>query len=179
MDEEEARKDRTDFITNLYNRNATENKIKNYLYEEGASGSHALIVAEVCNFEVLEKSLGKNFANAVLKETASNVKELFRDSDIIGRISGAQFVIFVKGLSAHTTLQEKANQIISVISNSYEAHEGNVAIFGKVGISIYPSGGRSYEELYSSGLKALYFAKHSLSSDVIFDDSNSTAKRLN
>lgn len=176
--DEEARKDRTDYITNLYNRSATENKIKGYLYDEGASGSHALIVAEICGFDLLEKSLGKNFANAVLKETGSNVRELFRDSDIIGRISGAQFVIFVKGLSNWNTLQDKANQIIGVIRHDYDTHDGKISIFGKVGISTYPSSGHSYEEMYSAGLQALYFAKHSLTNDVVFDDSNQSAKRL-
>ena len=35
---------------------------------------------------------------------------------------------------------------------------------------MYPESGRSYEELYSSALKALYFAKHSVSSDIVFDE---------
>ena len=178
--DDEIRRDRTDFITNLYNSNATENKIKNYLYDEGASNVHSLIVAEICGFESMEEKLGKLFANAVLKETAANVRELFRDSDIIGRMNGAQFVVFMKGMSSKNKIIEKATQICSIIKNRYESDGNDLHLFAKIGISMYPSSGRSYEELYSSALNALYYAKHSLSSDIVFDETlNNTTKLLN
>ena len=168
--EEDLRKDRTDFITNLYNCSATENKIKNYLYDEGASGIHSLLITEICGFESMEEKLGKLFSNAVLKETAANVRELFRDSDIIGRMSGAQFVVFMKGMSSKNKMIEKATQICSIIKNRYESDGNDLNLYAKIGISMYPESGRSYEELYSSALKALYFAKHSVSSDIVFDE---------
>ena len=175
----DARKDRTDYITHLYNRTATENKIKNYLYDDGAAGVHALMIAEICNFEAMEEALGKSFANAVLKETADNVRELFRDSDIIGRISGAQFVIFVKGMSNIDKITEKAEHICAIMRRKFETAEGDISIFGKLGVSMYPSGGRSYEELYSTAMKSLYYAKHNITGDLIFDSNITNAKRLN
>ncbi|MBQ8135522.1 MAG: diguanylate cyclase [Clostridia bacterium] len=176
--DDEIRRDRTDFITSLYNRSATENKIKTYLYDEGASGGHALIISEVYGFEAVESALGKVFANAVLKEIASNVRELFRDSDIIGRVSGSQFVIFVKGLSSTAKLKVKAEEICSVINHRYQSDSGEISICGKIGISLFPSDGYSYEELYASALNALYFAKHSISSNTVFAGDTYGAKRL-
>lgn len=175
----DARRDRTDYITNLYNRTATENKIKNYLYDDGAAGIHALMIAEICNFEAVEEALGKSFANAILKETADNVRELFRDSDIIGRISGAQFVIFVKGMSSIDKITEKAENICSIMRRKFDTAEGEISVFGKLGVSMYPSGGRSYEELYSTAMKSLYYAKHNISGDLVFDTNITNAKRLN
>ncbi len=175
----DARRDRTDYITNLYNRTATENKIKNYLYDDGAAGIHALIVAEICNFDSVEEALGKSFANAILKETADNVRELFRDSDIIGRISGAQFVIFVKGMSNIDKITEKAEAICSIMRRKFDTADGEISVFGKLGVSMYPSGGRSYEELYSTAMKSLYYAKHNISEDLVFDRNIMNTKRLN
>ncbi len=175
----DSRRDRTDFITNLYNRSATENKIRNYLFDEGAASIHTLVIAEICNFDKMEQALGKAFANAVLKETADNIRELFRDSDIIGRISGAQFVIFIKGMSSIEKITQKCEDICSVIKHKYETNEGEISIFGKLGVSLYPSGGRSYEELYSSALKSLYYAKHNITSDIVLDSGSSDIKRLN
>lgn len=168
--EDESRRDRTDYITSLYNRTAAENKIKTYLYSEGSAAAHSLIVAEICGFEAMEEALGKAFADAVLKETAENIRELFRDSDIVGRVSGGQFVIFVKGMNSKDILMKKAKQICSVIKHNYESDNGNVFIFGKLGVSIYPESGKSYDELYEEALNALYYAKHSLSSDIAFAD---------
>lgn len=176
---DEQRKDKTDFITNLYNKHAAENKIKSYLYEEGASSDHAFLIAEICGFEVLERDLGTVFANAVLKETAHNVRELFRDSDIIGRSSGSRFVVLIKGMSVRDKVQKKAEQICRVISNTYQSGTGEITVFGKIGISLFPSDGSTYDELYSAALKALYFAKHSPKNDIAFaSDTNGSARLL-
>lgn len=179
LSEDEMRKDRTDYITSLYNKTAAENKIKSYLYDEGAVGSHAMIVVEICGYNKMEVEFGKPFANAVLKETANSVRELFRDSDIIGRINGAQFVIFVKGLSRREKLMEKAQNIISAVNNTYRNDKEELSITGKIGISIYPDDGQSYEELYNSALKALYFSKHSVSANSSFAIESNPPKLLN
>ncbi len=173
------RKDRTDFITNLYNKHAAENKIKNYLYDEGAGSGHSFLIAEICGFEALEHSLGSVFANAVLKEAAQNIRELFRDSDIIGRSTGSRFIVFVKGLDDKAKVLEKAEQICRIINNSYQSDAGEITVFGKVGISVFPSNGSTYDDLYSAALRALYFAKHNIRCNAAFvSDSNNSTKLL-
>lgn len=174
----ETKKDRTDNVTNFYNRAATENKIKSFLFDEGAMGNHAFIVAEVCGYESLESSLGEVFANAVLKETADSMREFFRDSDIIGRVSGAQFVILVKGMSSVERLMDKTKKICTVIDHTYRSDEGSVSIRGKVGVSLYPNDGRTFDELFSSASNALYYAKHSVGSNAAFSVDYKTTKRL-
>lgn len=165
---DETRRNRTDYITNLYNKSATENKIRSYLYDEGVSGNHAMIVAEICNFEELEKNLGTVFANAVLKEIATKIKDVFRDSDIIGRNRGNQFTVFVKNMSNLDKLMEKAEQVSSIISNKYQSDSDDIIIVGKSGISMFPQNGLSYDELYSAAIKALYFAKHNINKNAAF-----------
>lgn len=173
------RKDRTDFITNLYNKHATENKIKNYLYDEGAGSGHSFLIAEICGFDTLEHSLGAVFANAVLKEAAQNIRELFRDSDIIGRSTGSRFIVFIKGLDDKAKVQEKAEQICRIINNSYQSDNGEITVFGKIGISLFPTNGSTYDELYSAALKALYFAKHNIRCSTAFvSDANNSTKLL-
>ncbi len=166
--EDDRRRNRTDFITSLYNKHATENKIKSYLYEEGSSSGHAFLIAEINGFEVLERELGTVFANAVLKEAAHNVRELFRDSDIIGRSSGNRFIIFMKGMAVRQKIEEKAERICRLLHSTYQSNTGEIAVGGKIGISLFPTNGHTYDELYSAALKALYFAKHSPKLDIAF-----------
>ncbi len=167
--DDESRRDRTDYITKLYNRTASENKIKTYLYGDGAALPNALITVEICGFDEMERSLGKVFANAVLKEIASNIQELFSDYDILGRISGSQFMVFVKGINNKEILEMKAGQICSAVRHSYETDSGSVPIYAKLGISTYPNCGRSYDELYEAAQNALYYAKHSVTKDFSID----------
>ena len=164
---DDSRKDRTDFITNLYNKKVTENKIKSCLYDEGAFTSNSLIIAEIAGYDRLEEELGTFFANAVLKETAENISELFRDSDIIGKSSGNRFMIFVKGMGYCDKLKEKAEQVCAVIKNRYQSENGDIRIYGKAGVSVFPRDGGTYEELYSNALKALDISVHG-QNDVSF-----------
>ena len=174
----EKRKDRTDFITNIYNKRVTENKIKSCLYDEKSFAGHSLIIAEIEGYNELENTLGTAFANAVLKETAENIRELFRDTDIIGKSSGSRFIIFAKGMSYCNKLTEKAEQICAVIKNTYQSENTTVRIYGKVGISIFPHDGTTYEELYSNALKALDIAKKSPSKNIAFSFGAETDRKL-
>jgi len=176
---DDKRKDRTDFITNLYNKRVTENKIKNCLHDEGSFTSNSLILAEIINYDELENSLGTVFANAVLKETAENIKELFRDTDIIGKSSGNKFIIFVKGMGYCSKLTEKAEQVCAVIKNKYHSENGDITIFGKAGISVFPHDGATYDELYANAFKALDLSKNSKNKNVSFPfDSENNQKLL-
>ena len=64
----------------------------------------------------------------------------------------------------------KSKQICQLIKHNYETDNGNVFIYGKIGISTYPNSGRSYEKLFEAAQNSLYFAKHSLAKDFACDD---------
>lgn len=149
------RSKRTAFISNLYRKHAAENIIQNFLDGDGADGKHALIIAEVCGFDVLEETLGTAFANAVIKEISVKIRELFCDFDIIGSHSGNQFLIFVKNTTDVQKLTEKADQICSIINNKYNSDSEEIIICGKTEISLYPENGKSYAELYHNSLNKL------------------------
>ena len=175
---DDKRKDRTDFITDLYNKRVTENKIKNCLHDENSFTSNSLILAEIIGYDELENSLGSVFANAVLKETAENIKELFRDTDIIGKSSGNRFMIFLKGMGFGNKLTEKAEQVCAVIKNKYQCENGTIKIFGKAGISVFPHDGTTYDELYANALKALDASKNSKNKDISFSFDAENNKKL-
>lgn len=149
------RSKRTAFISNLYRKHAAENIIQTFLDGDGADGNHALIIAEVCGFDVLEETLGTAFANAVIKEISVKIRELFCDFDIIGSHSGNQFLIFVKNTTDVQKLTEKAGQICSIINNKYNSDSVEINICGKTGISLYSENGKSYAEIYHNSLNKL------------------------
>lgn len=145
----------TAFISNIYRKHAAENIIKTFLDDEGKNGSHALIVAEICGFDILEKTLGAVFANAVVKEISVKIRELFCDFDMIGSHSGNQFLIFVKNTNDIQKLTEKAGQICSIINNKYNSDSEEITISGKTAISLYSQDGTSFSELYNNSLNKL------------------------
>ena len=65
-------------------------------------------------------------------------------------------------------LLEKADVIISNLSGTYQNDKGEMSVSAKVGISLFPLDGQSYEELYESAIKALYYSKHSVTNGATF-----------
>ena len=133
-----------------------------------SAGVPTKIMAVCADVSEERLTLNDKFTNAVLRESAASIRELFRDSDIIGRINGSQFIIFVKGLSRKEILLEKADVIISNLSGTYQNDKGEMSVSAKVGISLFPLDGQSYEELYESAIKALYYSKHSVTNGATF-----------
>ena len=164
------RSKRTTYISGIYRKYAAENIIKSFLAGEGAEGNHALIISKICGIDVLEKTLGNTFANAVVKELSGKIRELFSDYDIIGSHSENKFRIFVKNIDDIQKLTEKAEQICSLINNKYSADSDEIFIFGKAGISLYSKNGMSYAELYNNALNAMHYAEQSTDSNIKFSD---------
>ena len=57
-----------------------------------------LFVIDVDNFKAVNDNLGHLFGDAVLSEISSKITSQFRSSDIVGRIGGDEFVVFLKNL---------------------------------------------------------------------------------
>ena len=76
-------------------------------------------------------------------------------------------MIFVKGMGYCDKLKEKAEQVCAVIKNRYQSENGDIRIYGKAGVSVFPRDGGTYEELYSNALKALDISVHG-QNDVSF-----------
>ena len=87
-------------------------------------------------------------------ETAADIKSTFRQEDIVGRIGGDEFVIFMEGTSDPATAAAKAERLLARLSSRQE-----VALSVSIGIAAYPELGASYAELYEAADQAMYAAK--------------------
>ncbi len=102
--EEEVRQlSLTDELTELYNR-------RGFFWLVNQQKKNArrmkmfcsLLFVDLDNLKQINDSLGHEIGDRMLIETAKLLKQTFRDSDIIGRIGGDEFVIFVSMYSSHT-----------------------------------------------------------------------------
>ncbi len=108
----------------------------------------------------------------MLKEVSSKLKGYFRKNDIIARVGGDEFVVFVEKAIDNDMLIKKAELIVDAFNNTYSGEIKDFVISGSVGIARYPVDGKTYEELYKCADKALYKAKVlGKNQYVIYDDS--------
>ncbi len=149
---------KTDLLTNCLNKITTENIINETILAEKNS-YHALFIVDIDNFKAVNDNLGHHFGDIVLKEIALELQTQFRIEDIVGRIGGDEFIVFVKNVSSNDIITSKAEAIAKAFQNNFTGENGNYKISGSIGISVFPKDGKTYSDLYKAADKALYHSK--------------------
>ena len=147
-----------DALTGVYNRQAMEEFVDDYFSQED-NDMCALFMIDVDNFKQINDSYGHMAGDVVLTEIAVAMKKLMRESDMVGRIGGDEFVIFMKDISSPVDAQKKAQSFLDVLHQLVNDQKGLHDVTCSIGISISPQDGDSFEKLYACADKALYQAK--------------------
>lgn len=162
---EEAAK--RDTLTQLYNRKATEDLIKDYVmvYDTPA----AMMIIDIDKFKDINDSMGNLYGDAVLSELAHTLQRFLRDTDIIGRIGGDEFLVFMPDVSDSRLIERKASEILRAFESSYKSIGGRLGVTGSIGISRYPDDGIDFAGLFDKADIALYHAKrHGMNRAVLY-----------
>lgn len=151
---ESARKDP---LTQLYNKTETEEMIADYLcaYE----GPSVFMIIDIDNFKGINDTLGHLYGDAVLSELALRLKTIFRDTDVVGRIGGDEFIVFMTNISDMEVIKGKIEKILCTFNRSFAEKDVSYKISASVGVAFHPKDGATFSLLMEKADKALYFAK--------------------
>lgn len=158
MIEELRHRAECDALTGLYNRKETETQIRTYL-EKKPTDKCALFMIDTDNFKLVNDSSGHLFGDAVLTELAAGMKGLTRSKDIVGRIGGDEFTIFMTGIPSKEVAEKKASRLIEMFGQLFQKEKNTIKITCSIGISVYPDDGEDFQSLYHCADQALYQAK--------------------
>lgn len=148
-----------DPLTGLYNKSATKTLIQSCLRTDSRETLDAFIIVDVDNFKMVNDTLGHLFGDSVLTDLAQELQDLFRANDVIGRIGGDEFIVFLRGMNHRSHIESKASDICKIFSLIYNDDESGVKISGSLGIALFPNDGDSFDELYRKADIALYKSK--------------------
>lgn len=150
----------TDELTGLYNRRGFLASVQQRLNAtHQKKGEIVLLFIDLDDFKWINDTLGHHEGDRALMETAGILIETFRESDIIGRIGGDEFAVFVSG--AHKTSCEI---LTSRLQDNLDAHnaQGNrpYHLSMSVGVAYYdPEYPCSISELLSRADRLMYEQK--------------------
>ena len=151
-----------DSLTKLYNRAAIQHKIDYELTEASKSGQTCVLyMIDIDNFKVVNDTYGHLYGDAVLCEITTRIKSVFRGSDIIGRVGGDEFVVFLSDVPSFDFVQEKAENLCDVLRSPIKFDSQGFGLTGSVGIAVSPQNGMVFKDLYEVADEALYNAKES------------------
>lgn len=161
-----------DQMTMLYNRETTMEYIEQSLSEYPKS-MHALFMIDVDNFKGLNDTLGHQTGDDFLIELAKEVRGIFRESDVVGRIGGDEFFAFMGKVPDVVIVEKKSEELIRTI-RSVCKHYPVVDLSGSIGISMYPTDGMTVDEMYAKADEALYRAKHQGKNQIVMASTTRT-----
>ncbi|MEF9842015.1 MAG: diguanylate cyclase, partial [Raoultibacter sp.] len=149
-----------DLMTGFYNKQVTRGKIDAVLSSpDTKSHRHIFFIVDLDYFKLINDRFGHAFGDAVLSQSASKIADLFRAEDILGRIGGDEFVIFMKSVRTEKLAFLKAQEICDTLTETYQQNGAERELTASVGIAISGRHGTTYDELYRHSDTALYNAK--------------------
>ncbi|MBQ8567815.1 MAG: GGDEF domain-containing protein [Oscillospiraceae bacterium] len=149
----------TDALTGFLNKMSTESYIASCIEAGSGERGHAMALIDIDNFKAVNDNLGHSMGDAVLKEIACKLRYIFRDDDILGRIGGDEFMVFIKNVSDIDALTSICTRVCSSIKKDFECKDKNITISSSIGIALFPAHGNSFTELYSAADIAMYHTK--------------------
>lgn len=173
-------KSEKDTLTTLYNKATTEKQIGRCLRGENLDTEGALFLIDFDNFKGLNDTLGHLFGDSVLRDVTAKLKELFRNTDVLGRVGGDEFVAYINGNASEDLARKKAEAIKHIFDGLYENKQKQLVTSCSIGIAFAPIHGNTYKELFKKADIALYQAKNKGKGRFqIFDDRAAHQKILN
>lgn len=145
-----------DALTGLWNRAYTENAV-NEMISQGKKG--ALFMLDMDNFKAVNDNYGHIAGDETLKIFAGTLKKFAGEGDILCRIGGDEFMIFVKDVTKKSELGSRAADIISDFQKKFAALSFETECSVSIGIAQTPEDGMEFNKLYNSADKALYYVK--------------------
>ncbi|MHB1679538.1 MAG: EAL domain-containing protein [bacterium] len=163
-----------DSLTKLPNRNFFIESVNNYL--ERAKGPAAIILLDFYKLSYINNTFGYGTGDSLLNKMADNLKDSFTVQDIISRIGGDEFAVFITDLKDKDSVVQIIDKIKHYFKNAAHIDGQTFNISYNMGISIYPEDGTTADNLLKSADIALSNAKNQGENDYEFFTSSMNIK---
>ena len=145
-----------DWLTGLYNRRAAEAHVDEALLKNGGG---MLLVLDIDHFKQVNDRYGHLIGDALLCEAARTLRDIFFPRDIIGRVGGDEFMVFLKGISTEENILKEAAKVETFFKGFQAGEYVKYKATASIGVAIYPQEGADFETLYKAADQGLYKAK--------------------
>lgn len=146
-----------DGLTGVYNISAFKTLATEKMEKLSQNGAGALLVMDIDYFKEINDKFGHYVGDKVLKKTAQTLSEEFNGADIVGRLGGDEFIVYVSGRSGKKELESLCGELCEKIRGMSVS-----SCTKKITISVGAAQARpdiGYYDLYKKADRALYEAK--------------------
>lgn len=164
----------TDALTGLWNREYTEKRVNELLDEENQG---SLMMIDLDNFKAINDNYGHQEGDRVLLLFADTLREFSEEKDVVCRIGGDEFVLFLTGKTGRSEVANLAQDIIISLNNKIKSLNYDVKTSVSIGIAVSGADGADFAKLYNCGDKALYYVKNNGKNSYRFFSDNTKEQK--
>ena len=149
-----------DSLTGLPNRTMLHNYLQRAIQTADAGNSvPAVVFVDLDQFKYINDSLGHQAGDKLLKTVAQRLVACVRDTDMVARQGGDEFVIVLGNQRDEESITEVLQRILNSVSQPWLMDERELNITCSLGVSRYPEDGEDVETLLKNADSAMYKAK--------------------
>lgn len=154
---------RSDMLTGLLNKDTAVASISEFLDGEAENWHedekyHALMIIDIDNFHAINEFFGHTFGDDVIREFASDIKSSFRDTDVVGRIGGDEFIVLMKNVTLKFA-SKKAGRLCRGLVKHYGV-QNKITLSCSIGMAFFGKDTFDFGTLYQYADWAVYNAKN-------------------
>jgi cyclic di-GMP phosphodiesterase Gmr len=166
-----------DELTGLPTRRVIEHRA-NRLLQTDAHGRFALAFLDIDNFKHINDYYGHSIGDALLVEVAHRIGLNLRDSDMLSRISGDEFLLLLTPIQSEHEVAEYIRFTLERLKAPFFIDGSEIFASTSIGVSLYPDHGRSYDALCQNADIAMYRVKNDGKGAAAFFDSGMEREAL-
>jgi diguanylate cyclase (GGDEF)-like protein len=118
-----------------------------------------LLMLDLDHFKRVNDALGHHAGDELLKQVASRVSELTRETDTVARLGGDEFVIVLSNISAKTDAHALCRRVIESLSKPFSISDREVTVGASIGAILSDQTSGDASEYLRLADIALYRAK--------------------
>jgi diguanylate cyclase (GGDEF)-like protein/PAS domain S-box-containing protein len=149
-----------DQLTGLPNRHYLSAFLPQAIAEaQAASTMLGVVFLDLDRFKHINDTRGHETGDKLLQEVATRLRAVVRDSDVVIRMGGDEFVVVFINVKSYDEITQGAGRIIETLNRPIIIDRHPLQTTGSVGVSLYPRDGSSMVELLKHSDTAMYQAK--------------------
>jgi diguanylate cyclase (GGDEF)-like protein/PAS domain S-box-containing protein len=160
-----------DELTGLPMRRVIEQRANDLVRRGGVAGRFALAFIDLDNFKHINDYYGHATGDALLVELARRVGRDLRNTDLLSRISGDEFLLLLHPIDRLEDISEFTRSMLYRLSTPFFIDGAEVFASASIGVSLFPEHGSDYSALRQNADLAMYRVKNSGKGAVAFFDS--------
>lgn len=148
-----------DGLTQLHNKIGTENLVTEWLDGKESKSGGVLLMLDVDRFKQINDNFGHAVGDKVLYKVGHLLKSSFRENDIVGRVGGDEFLIFMKGVTSEEFVTRRMESLIQYFHELSVVEIKDHRLTCSIGAAFMPKDGTTFDSLYQNADEALYRTK--------------------